>query len=102
MPARKIAGRRKRSELSERNTVPRVRRYEMRTGLRGGRRVARGADLVADAPDSDDRRRVFELAPELAHVDVDRARVAGERVAPHTLEQLVPRQDEAAVVEQLP
>src|SRR5215212_2231312 len=82
MPARKIAGRRNRSELNERSTVPRVRRSETRTSLRGGRRVARGADLVADAPDGDDRRRILELAPELPHVDVDRARVAGERVAP--------------------
>ena len=60
------------------------------------------ADLVADAPDRDDRRRVAELAPQLAHVDVDRARVARERVAPDPLEQLVARQHEAAVVEQLP
>ena len=35
-------------------------------------------------------------------MDVDRARVAGERVAPDALEQLVARQHEAAVVEQLP
>ena len=35
-------------------------------------------------------------------MDVDGARVAGERVAPDPLEQLVAGQDEAAVVEQLP
>ena len=33
---------------------------------------------------------------------VDRARVAGEGVAPDALEQLVAREDEAPVVEQLP
>ena len=64
--------------------------------------VARRRDLVADAPDGDDRRRVAELAAQLADVDVDRARVAGEGVAPDALEQLVARQHEAAVVEQLP
>src|SRR4029077_7743346 len=35
-------------------------------------------------------------------VDVDGARVAGEGVAPHTLEQLVTREHEPAVVEELP
>jgi hypothetical protein len=35
-------------------------------------------------------------------VHVDRARVAGEGVAPHALEKLVARQHEAAVVQQLP
>src|SRR5215218_3866394 len=102
MPARKIAGRRNRRELNERSTVPRVRRSETGTSLRGGRRVARGADLVADAPDRDDRRRVSQLAAELPHVDVHRAGIAGERVPPDALEQLVARQHEAAVVEQLP
>src|SRR5581483_9217803 len=64
--------------------------------------VARGRDLVPDAPDGDDGRGVAELATELADVDVHRPRVAGEGVAPHTLEQLVAREHEAAVVEQLP
>src|SRR6185437_16999960 len=70
--------------------------------LGADRRVPRGRDLVADPPDGDDRRGVAELAAELAHVDVDRARVAGERVAPDPLQQLVARQHEAVVVEQLP
>ena len=35
-------------------------------------------------------------------MDVDRPRVAGERVAPDPLEQLVAREHEATVVEQLP
>src|SRR5437763_4533154 len=75
---------------SERNTTPAL----------GA--VPRRRDLVADPPDGDDRRRLAELAPELAHVDVDGARVARECVAPDALEELVAREDEAAVVEQLP
>ena len=59
-------------------------------------------DLVADAPHGDDRRGVPELATDLAHVDVDGARVAGEGVAPDALEQLVPGEHEPSVVEQLP
>jgi hypothetical protein len=35
-------------------------------------------------------------------VHVDRARVAGERVPPHAFEELVAREDEAAMIEQLP
>ena len=66
----------------------------------GGSRA--GLDLVADAPDRHDRRRVAELAAQLAHVHVDRARVARERVAPDALEQLVAREHEPAMVEQLP
>ena len=58
--------------------------------------------LVADAPDGDDGAGVADLAAQLAHVDVDRARVAGERVAPDALEQLVARQHHAAVLEQGP
>src|SRR5262249_50093087 len=65
-------------------------------------RVAGRSDLVADPPHGDDRRGVPELAAQLADVHVDGARVAGERVAPHPLEQLVAREHEAAVVEQLP
>src|SRR5439155_7762386 len=64
--------------------------------------VSRRRDLVADPPDGDDRRCLAELAPELAHMDVHGPGVAGERVAPHALEELVAREDEAAVVEQLP
>src|ERR1700712_4221460 len=59
-------------------------------------------NLVADTPDRHDRAGVPDLAPELADVHVDRARVARERVAPHALEQLVAREHEPAVVEQLP
>src|SRR5262249_47538855 len=88
MPARKSAGNRKRSERS----MSRAR----------GRSVPRRRDLVADPPHGHDRRRVTELPAKLAHVDVHGAGVAGERVAPHALEQLVPRQHEPAVVEQLP
>src|SRR5436305_4568401 len=95
MPARKSSGSRTRSEE---NIAP-YRASGGRVILVG---VPGGRDLVADAPDRDDRRRVAELAPQLAHVDVHRARVAGERVAPDALEQLVARQHEAAVVEQLP
>src|SRR5262245_27814156 len=90
MPARKIAGNRKRSE---RNIRPYLRRF---------RRLPGGRDLVAHAPDRDDRRRVPELAAQLADVNVHRAGVAGEGVAPDALEQLVAREHEAAVVEQLP
>src|SRR6185295_18371177 len=55
-----------------------------------------------DTPDRDDRRGVAELPAQLADVHVHRSRVAGEGVAPHALEQLVARQHEALVVEQLP
>src|SRR5262249_36850834 len=82
-PARKNAGSRKRRDIA-----PLHRR--------------RRRDLVADAPDRDDRRGVAQLAPQLADVDVDRPRVAGEGVAPHALEQLVARPHEATVVEELP
>src|SRR5438270_6407777 len=89
MLPRKRAGSRKRSERS--------------TGARRGLGpVPGGRDLVADPPDGHDRGRLTELAPELAHVDVDGARVAGEGVAPDALEQLVARQHEAAMVEELP
>src|SRR5438552_3448771 len=87
-PARNSAGRRKRSERN--------------TGLGALDGVPGRRDLVADAPDGHDRRRVAELAPQLAHVHVDRPRVAGEGVAPHALQELVAGQDEPAVVEQLP
>ena len=94
MPARKSAGSRKRSDREHAPGVP--RRAPVLCAS------SRGRDLVADAPDGDDRRGVAELAAQLAHVHVDRARVAGEGVAPDALEQLVARQHEAAVVEQLP
>src|SRR6266542_3171178 len=91
-PARNSAGSWKRSE---RNTpaLPEL-------SARG--RLASGRHLVADAPDGDDWRGFAELAAQLANVHVDRARVAGERVAPDALEQLVARQHQPAVVEQLP
>src|SRR5262245_12740495 len=69
-------------------------------GCGGG--VPLGRDLVADAPDRHDRRGVAELAPDLTHVDVHGSRVTGECVAPYALEQLVARENESAVVEQLP
>src|SRR6195952_4037667 len=59
-------------------------------------------NLVADTPDGHDRARVADLAPELAHVHVHRAGIAGERVTPDPLEQLVAREHQATVVEQLP
>src|SRR3954469_1215183 len=97
MPARKSSGSRTRSD---------EKTAGMATGVLGCAgvplRLAGGADLVADAPHGNDRRGVAELAAELPDVDVDRARVAGEGVAPDALEQLVARQDEPAVVEELP
>src|SRR6266536_1069390 len=60
------------------------------------------SDLVAHTPYGGNRAVVAELAPELAHVNVHCAGVAREGVAPHPLEQLVAREHEAAVVEQLP
>src|SRR4051794_8304038 len=95
IPPRKRSGSRTRSDE---NTPP-PRSLAPGRVLRS---VARGRDLVADAPHGDDRRRVAELAPELAHVDVDGARVARERVAPDALEELVAGEHEAAMVEQLP
>src|SRR5918997_3131807 len=59
-------------------------------------------DLVADAPHRRHGAALAELSAQLAHVHVHRARVAGERVSPDALEQLVARQDEPAMVEQLP
>src|SRR5437762_2850260 len=88
IPTRKSAGSWKRSERNN------------GAALRGGRRRSRG--LVADPPYRQDRRRVAELLAQLPDVDVDRARVARERVPPHALEKLVARQHEAAMVEQLP
>src|SRR3990172_7799561 len=70
--------------------------------LRRFRRLRLRCRLVADAPDRHDRGGVAELAPELTDVDVHGPRVAGERVAPHALEQLVTGQHEPLVVEELP
>src|SRR4051812_34863530 len=97
MPSRKSAGSRTRSDPH--GTDPSI---ELEPTPLRGRRFARGADLVADAPHGDDRRGVAELAAQLTDVDVDRPRVAGERVAPDALEQLVARQHEPAMVEELP
>src|SRR4051812_32705752 len=88
--ARKSAGSWKRSE---RNTF---------ASSLGVHRIPRRSDLVAHAPDGHDRRRVPELAPELADVDVDGSRIPGERVAPDAFQQLVAREHEPAMVEQLP
>src|SRR3954452_15925698 len=92
IPSRKSAGSWKRSDRS----IGGLGR------LGADRRVPRGRDLVADPPDGDDRRGVAQLAAELANVHVDRPRVAGEGVAPDALQQLVARQHQAVVVEQLP
>src|SRR5260370_18430433 len=90
-PSRKSAGSRKRSDP---NMGPRV--LLRRSGF------ARRAHLVADAPHRDDRRPIAELAAQLAHMHVDRARLARERIAPDASEQLIASEDKAAVVEQLP
>ena len=64
--------------------------------------LARRAHFVPDAPHRHDRRCVAELAAELAHVHVDGARIARERVAPDALEELVAGEDEAAMIQELP
>src|SRR6476619_3978282 len=92
MPSRKSAGNRKRSELN-------IRTYKVSLGLD---RIACGPDLVADPPHGHDRRGLAELTPELANVDVDGAGVARECVTPDSLEELVARKHQPAVVEQLP
>src|SRR6266576_1610311 len=92
MPSRKSAGNRKRSELN-------IRTYKVSLGLD---RIARGPDLVADPPHGHDRRGLAELSSQLPNVDVHGAGVAGERVTPDPLEELVPREHEPTVIEQLP
>src|SRR5258706_16055553 len=87
IPTRKSAGSRKRSDRNN------------RAALRGGRRRS---GFVPDPPHGRDRRRIAELLPQLPDVHVDRAGVAGERVAPNALEELVAREDETTMVEQLP
>src|SRR5947207_14601526 len=86
IPARTSAGSRKRSDA---NTL-------------SGGLLARRRDLVAHSPHRHDRRGVPQLPAQLADVNVDGACIAGEGVAPDALEQLVPRQHEATVIEQLP
>src|SRR5512133_172127 len=88
--ARKSAGSRKRSD-----------RNMLRSSL-GAHGIPRGCDLVADAPHGDDRRGVAELAANLPDMHVDGPRVAGERVAPHPLQELVAGQHDAPMVEELP
>src|SRR6266576_4377881 len=51
-------------------------------GALGLDRIPRRPDLVADAPHGHDRRRLAELPPQLAHVDVHGSRIPGEGVAP--------------------
>src|SRR6476659_8511679 len=94
IPRRNTAGSRRRSEpgITAKRT-PRRGARKLGGGctvpLGGGCGRQLGRDLVADAPDGDDQRRVAELAADLPDVDVDGARVARERVAPDALEQLV-------------
>src|SRR5581483_7182651 len=99
MPARTIASRKNAGSLNRREPST-ARPYS----VSGGRILARRcrADLVAHAPHRDDRRRIAELAAQLPHVNIDRPRVAREGVAPDALEQLIAREHETAVVEQLP
>src|SRR4051794_271589 len=59
-------------------------------------------DLVPDAPNGGHGTAVAELAAELPHVHVHGPRIPGERVSPYTLEELVARQHESAMVEELP
>src|SRR5438445_7374714 len=91
-PTRKRAGSRKRRE---RNIAPPLK-------LRGRRRLPGGRDLVAHAPDGHDGRGIAELPAQLAHMHVNRTSVPREGVTPHPLEELVAREHEPAVVEQLP
>src|ERR671914_1664792 len=93
IPARNTAGSRKRSE---RNTA------RKRSFVLGAHRVPGGSDLVAHAPHGHDRRGVAQLAAQLPDVHVHRPRVAGEGIAPDALEQLVSREHEPLVIEQLP
>src|SRR5947209_9015713 len=58
--------------------------------------------LVADAPDRDDGTGIADLAAQLAHVHIDGSRVAREGVAPDLLEQLIPGQHQAPVLEEGP
>src|SRR5690606_22124724 len=77
-------------------TAPSPRPPAPRTGARS----PLGGDLVARAPDGLDRAGVAQLAPQLAHVDVDRAGVAEEGEAPDPLEQLLAGEDQAPVLDQ--
>src|SRR5438046_1388248 len=99
---RNSAGRRKRSEPSTAFERTRSSGAPRASGRGSLRLIAGRTHLVADTPDGHDRGGVFELAAQLPHVDVNRARVAGERVPPYALEQLVAGKHEAAVIEQLP
>src|SRR4029078_12557829 len=63
IPARNTRGSRTRSEPSI--------RLRLSPRLLG---VLRRRDFVPDTPHGDDRRRVLQLAAQLAHVDVDRPR----------------------------
>src|SRR4051794_16139307 len=92
IPARKTSGSRTRSEPN------RITALFLRVPLR----VLRRRDLVTDTPHGDDRRGVAELPPQLADMDVDGAGVARKGVAPDALEELVARQHEPAVIEELP
>src|SRR5215210_8519073 len=92
MPSKKTAGSRKRSDLS-------IAAY---TVALAGDRIACGPDLIADAPHGHDRGGLPELPSQLAYMNVHGPRITGERVAPDSLEQLVAREHEAAMVEQLP
>ena len=60
------------------------------------------ADLIPHAPHRHDRTIVAKLAPQLADVHIDRARITRERVSPDALEQLITRQHIAALLQQRP
>src|SRR5581483_8162957 len=71
-----------------------VRRLTMAVRLR------RGEELVAGSSHGADRLGSAELAPELCDVDVDRARAAGVRHAPYEVEQPLPREHDAGMLEE--
>src|SRR5258708_4213983 len=79
-------------------TTARYERNSRPMMLRNALTSRRRDELVPDPPDRLDlRARPVQLVAQLLHVDVDRARLAGVGEAPHVLEQLVARQDDAGL-----
>src|SRR6266704_6713366 len=73
---------------------------------RAGRRSASAGELVAETVDGDDEPRigrpVFDLLPELRDVHVDGARQGRGVVVPDGVEELLPRHDLPAVLDEVP